>query len=206
MRSTTRHPALGSKDRRILRDTEVVIGIDEVGRGALAGPVVVCAAAFDAIPRDAGVRDSKLLTPRGREAAAERLRAGCANWVVCEVWVDLIDRLNILEATRLAMRAAANAVMAPNATVVVDHVELGDLGCPVRSPKSADREYFCVAAASILAKVHRDRIMVELGRREPRWLWQRNKGYGTVAHRLALQESGAGTLHRQSFSWSPVLP
>jgi ribonuclease HII len=202
----TRHPGLGSKDRRILRNADVVIGIDEVGRGALAGPVVVCAAAFHAIPDDHGVRDSKLLTPRRREEAAERLRACCPSWVVCEVWVDLIDRLNILEATRLAMRAAALTVLAPNATVVTDHVELGDLGCPVRSPKSADREYFCVAAASILAKVHRDRIMVDLGRRDPRWLWQLNKGYGTLAHRRALQESGAGTLHRQSFRWSPVLP
>ena len=202
----TRRPALGSEDRRLLRDAEVVIGIDEVGRGALAGPVVVCAAAFSTIPHDNGIRDSKLLTPRRREEAGERLRSYSANWVVCEFWPDLIDRLNILEATRLAMRAAARTVMAPNAAVVVDHVDIGDLGCPVRSPKRADQLYFCVAAASILAKVHRDRVMVELGRRDRRWRWQFNKGYGTVDHRRALQEFGAGTLHRRSFSWSPVLP
>lgn len=198
--------SLGLRDREILRSAKSIIGVDEVGRGALAGPVVVCAASFAAIPNDPGVRDSKQLTENRRNEAASRLRASGARWVLCEVWVGLIDKLNILEATRLAMRAAAGALATTEAVVVTDHVDPGDLGCRVLSPKQADREYFSVAAASILAKVHRDRIMVDLGAEQPHWGWERNKGYGTVAHRLALENRGPGALHRRSFRWSPVLP
>ena len=197
--------ALGSRDREILLDANTVIGVDEVGRGALAGPVVVCAAAFEEIPDDGEVRDSKLLTPRRRESIAARLRSCGARWVVCEIWPELIDRINILEATRLAM-AASRTLMDPHSVVITDHVHPGDLGCRILSPKRADRDFFCVAAASIVAKVHRDRIMVDLGRRDPRWKWERNKGYGTVDHRRALQNVGPGTIHRRSFGWSPVLP
>jgi ribonuclease HII len=198
--------SLGSRDREILAGAESVIGIDEVGRGAIAGPVVVCAVAFKLIPHDDEVRDSKLLTPRQRERVAERIRGCGARWVVCEVWPDLIDRINILEATRLAMAASARALLTPGTAVVTDHVDPGELSCRVLSPKRADRDFFCVAAASILAKVHRDRLMVELGERDPRWQWERNKGYGTAAHRCALQSHGPGRLHRRSFTWSPVLP
>ena len=198
--------SLGSRDRGILAGVDVLIGVDEVGRGALAGPVVVCAAAFEQIPDDGEVRDSKLLTPRRREQVASRLRGCGARWVACEIWPELIDRVNILEATRLAMAATARTLLTSNAVVVTDHVNPGDLGCRVLSPKKADRDYFCVAAASILAKVHRDRLMVDLGGRDPRWQWERNKGYGTEAHRRALQSFGPGVLHRRSFTWSPVLP
>jgi len=206
--ATGRVPAgtLGAKDRDILRDAESIIGVDEVGRGALAGPVVVCAVSLTAIPNDPGIRDSKQLTGNRRDEAATRLRANGARWAMCEIWVELIDKLNILEATRLAMRAAAGALVTPAAVVVTDYVDPGDLGCRVLSPKKADREYFCVAAASILAKVHRDRIMADLGAEQPEWCWERNKGYGTTAHRRALQTHGPGTLHRRSFQWSPVLP
>jgi len=197
---------LGIKDREILRSAESIIGVDEVGRGALAGPVVVCAASFAAIPDDPGIRDSKQLTENQRNEAASRLRASGARWTVCEVWVELIDTLNILEATRLAMRAAAGALVTPEAVVVTDYVDPGNLGSKVLSPKQADREYFSVAAASILAKVHRDRIMVDLGTEQPHWGWERNKGYGTIAHRLALENLGPGALHRRTFRWSPVLP
>ena len=197
---------LGSRDREILLDANTVIGVDEVGRGALAGPVVICATAFEEIPDDGEVRDSKLLTPRRRESIAARLRSCGARWVVSEVWPELIDRINILEATRLAMAAAARTLMDSRSVVITDYVNPGDLGCRILSPKRADRDYFCVAAASIVAKVHRDRIMVDLGRQDPRWKWEWNKGYGTVDHRRALQNAGPGTLHRRSFGWLPVLP
>lgn len=197
---------LGSKDRELLLESNTIIGVDEVGRGALAGPVVVCAAAFEEIPDDGEVRDSKLLSHRRRDSVAARLRSSGARWVVCEVWPELIDRINILEATRLAMAAAARTLIVPRSVVVTDYVNPGDLGCRILSPKRADRDYFCVAAASIVAKVHRDRIMVYLGRQDPRWKWERNKGYGTVDHRRALQNAGPGILHRRSFGWSPVLP
>jgi ribonuclease HII len=198
--------ALGVKDQEILREVGTVIGIDEVGRGALAGPVVVGAAAFNEIPVDDEVRDSKLLTPRKRERVAARLLENGVRWAACEVWPAVIDRINILEATRLAMAALARALMTPRSVIITDHIDPGDLECPVFSPARADREYFCVAAASILAKVHRDRLMVDLGRQDPRWGWERNKGYGTVAHRQALEKHGPGDMHRRSFAWSPVLP
>jgi len=196
--------ALGARDRRLLAQADAVIGVDEVGRGALAGPVVVCAARFAAIPRDVGIQDSKQLTANQRESALARLSGLGVRWAVCEVGPAVIDRINILEATRLAMRAAALALAVPSDAVITDHLDPGDLGCRVLSPAGADREYFCVAAASIIAKVHRDRIMTVLGRRDPRWGWERNKGYGTAEHRAALERWRPTCHHRLSFSWSPV--
>jgi len=199
-------PSLGAKDRELLHGASSIVGVDEVGRGALAGPVVVCAAAFDTIPDDPGIRDSKQLSAKRRVGAVKRLRKSGARWVVCEIWEELIDHLNILESTRLAMRAAASVLADPAAVIVTDHVDPGDLGCRVLSPTAADRDYYCVAAASIVAKVHRDQIMVDLGMDHPHWNWQRNKGYGTAAHRRALQKHGSTVFHRRSFHWSPVLP
>ncbi|MFV2073237.1 MAG: ribonuclease HII [Thermoanaerobaculales bacterium] len=204
--SGARATALGDRDRELLEEADLIIGIDEVGRGALAGPVVVGAAAFTAIPKDPAIRDSKRLSPRLRTEAVGRLGTICANWLVCEVWVELIDRMNILEATRLAMGALARTLVQPGAVVVTDYVDPGNVGCPVLALKKADEEFFSVAAASIIAKVHRDRVMTDLGRYDPRWEWDKNKGYGTSEHRRALQQHGINSFHRRSFRWSPVLP
>lgn len=200
-----RRVALGARDRRLLSSADALIGVDEVGRGALAGPVVVCAARFDAIPRDAGVRDSKLMTAPQREDICDRLLGRGVRWAVCEISPAVIDRVNILEATRLAMRAAAISLTGPSCVVITDHVSPGDLGCRVISPAKADRDYFCVAAASIIAKVHRDRIMVGLAREDPRWGWERNKGYGTKQHRAALDRWGPSAHHRCSFAWKSIV-
>ncbi len=197
---------LGAKDRSLLESADSIIGIDEVGRGSLAGPVVVCAASFAAIPDDDEVRDSKQMSPSQRERVASRLRQSGVRYVICEIWIEVVDRLNILEATRLAMRSAALSLVTSKSVVVTDYVDPGHLGCPVESPKKADQLYFSVAAASVIAKVHRDRVMVDLGLQDPRWEWERNKGYGTVAHRRALTENGPSRLHRKSFEWAPVLP
>ncbi len=182
------------------------MGVDEVGRGSLAGPVVVCAARFDHIPDSALIQDSKRLTANRRREAAILIRETCASWVILEVWQHLIDRINILEATRLAMRAGIKAMVEPGIEVVVDHVELGDLGLPIHSFKGADGTFFSVAAASILAKVHRDGIMAELDGAEDRWDWSQNMGYGTLNHRRAIGRYGRSYLHRRSFRVSPVLP
>jgi ribonuclease HII len=197
---------LGGRDREILRRSKAIVGVDEVGRGSIAGPVVVGAAVFDHIPDNVLIRDSKRLTATQRSEAAEWIRGACLSWVVCEVWQELIDRVNILEATRLAMRSSIRAVSGPGSEVVVDYVELGGLGLPVHSVKGADGAYFSVAAASILAKVHRDRIMVILGDRDDRWDWSRNKGYGTMNHRRGIGRFGRSYLHRRSFRVGPVLP
>lgn len=197
---------LGGRDRRILARADSVVGVDEVGRGCLAGPVVVCAAEFDRIPSSDLVRDSKVLSPARRLRAAEWIRGVCVSWVVLEVWPELIDRVNILEATRLAMRSCVAALARPGVEVVVDHLDIGEVGAPVHSFVRADSEFFSVAAASILAKVHRDGVMAELSVRDDRWHWSRNKGYGTLEHRQAIGVFGRSYLHRRSFRVSPVLP
>lgn len=196
--------ALGSRDRQLLREFDAIIGVDEVGRGALAGPVVACAARFEAIPVDVGVQDSKLLSAKQRQGSLLRLLDRGVRWAVCEISPGEIDRINILEATRLAMRAVALTMVEPSSLVVTDHVDPGDLGCRVISPTKADRDFFCVAAASIIAKVHRDLIMVELGRRDSRWGWEKNMGYGTAQHRAALDQWPSSAHHRRSFCWTPV--
>jgi ribonuclease HII len=197
---------LGARDRTILEQSTGIIGVDEVGRGCLAGPVVVCAIRYERIPNDERVRDSKRMTARQRAAAASSIRAGCASWAVVELWPELIDRLNILEATRNAMRAGVLALAARGDEVVVDHVQLGAMTVPIHSVKKADDRFFSVAAASILAKVHRDGIMSELAADDDRWEWSRNMGYGTEKHRRAIGRWGRSYLHRHSFRSSPVLP
>ena len=197
---------MGELDRVILGRAKAIVGVDEVGRGSLVGPVVVCAARFDHIPESELVQDSKRLSAKRRQEAARLIRENCVSFVVVEVWQELIDRVNILEATRLAMRAGVRTLAKPGIEVVVDHVELGDLGVPIQSFKRADEKFFSVAAASILAKVHRDGIMMELGGFDDRWDWSRNMGYGTLKHRRGIGRYGRSYLHRRSFRVSPVLP
>ncbi len=201
------HPdILGGKDRVYLERARAVIGVDEVGRGSLAGPVVICAALFDRIPRSPRVRDSKQLTAKQRRETAAWIRTICPAWVIVEVWQEVIDKVNILEATRLAMRTGVRTLLEPGIEVVVDHVQLGEMSVPVQSLKRADDLFFSVAAASILAKVHRDEIMMELGALDDRWDWSRNMGYGTLKHRRGIGLYGRSHLHRRSFRVSPVLP
>jgi len=195
---------LGSRDRRLLESAPAIIGVDEAGRGCLAGPVVAGAVAFDGIPDNDLVQDSKQLTVRQRERTAAWIRSACRQWAVVESWVEIVDRVNILEASKIAMRAAAEVVAVPGATVVVDAVTLGLADSRELAEPKADARYFCVAAASILAKVHRDAIMCDLASRFPHWRWESNKGYGTVEHRRALEERGITVLHRKTFRWSRV--
>lgn len=201
-----RRACLGSNDRRLLRNSSAIVGIDEVGRGCLAGPVVVCGVRFDAISREPRVQDSKTLTARQREEVAAWVLRHCRDWAIVEVWVELIDRLNILEAVRLAMRACARTLAPPGAVVVSDGLDLLEVGCTAHSPARADATFFSVAAASVVAKVHRDHLMSELGGRYPGWGWGDNKGYGTAEHRRALEKTGRSYLHRKTFRWTPVLP
>ena len=197
---------LGDADRRILRRASRIIGVDEVGRGSLAGPVVVGAVAWESIPENAGVQDSKRLSPGARESASAWIRARCAEWTLVEVWPGTIDRVGIASAVRLAMETAVETVAGTGSVAVADAMEIHPHGLDVISEVRADARYFSVASASIVAKVHRDRLMVELDGFYPHWLWRKNKGYGTVEHRQALSETGASFLHRHSFSWRPVLP
>ena len=197
---------LGEDDRRLLKPGSGLIGIDEVGRGALAGPLVVAGLRWIGIPQNPWVRDSKKLSPSRREKLDPWIRQHADQLRLVEIWPDVIDRINILEATKFAMRRLVDTMCSPGDTVIVDAVSLGTGYEDVFSPIRGDEQFFSVAAASIVAKVHRDRIMTRLSPSFPDWLWEKNKGYGTVEHRRALQESGSSPLHRKSFKFSAVLP
>lgn len=177
----------------------VVAGIDEAGRGPWAGPVVAAAVILNPHCTPAGLRDSKTLSePRRRELAAALWKAARVGVGVASV--EEIDRLNILQATLLAMsRAAANLPVAPDACLV-DGVWKPRLPCPAYTVVKGDAKSFSIAAASIIAKETRDRMMRELARDFPQYAWDRNKGYGVEAHREALDRFGVTPHHRRSFA------
>jgi len=177
-----------------------VAGIDEAGRGPWAGPVVVAAVILnpDRIPD--GLNDSKLLTPEVREDRyAEIMATACVSIAIGQV--RRIDRDNILQASLWGMRAAFRGLQVPKAAAIID----GNL-IPKRFPGKAravvggDGLALSVAAASIIAKVTRDRMMVKLAKRYRRYGWESNKGYGTPEHARAVQKHGVCTHHRRSFA------
>lgn len=180
----------------------LVAGIDEAGRGPLAGPVVAAAVVLDParLPADLAARidDSKALRPALRQELFLRLR-GRARIGVGSASVEEIDRLNVLAASLLAMRRAVAELAIPPDLALVDGNRAPDLPCPVRTLVSGDRLSLSIAAASIVAKVTRDRIMAELARRHPGYGWERNAGYGTAEHRAALIRLGVTPEHRRSF-------
>ena len=167
--------------------------------GALAGPVVVCGVRFSQIPRGQGIRDSKKLSEKRRNQASIWVRKHADAWVIVEVWPEIIDRVNILEATRRAMRAVVRSLNRPGDVVVVDAVSLGEGFESILSPIKADDRFFCVAAASNVAKVYRDALMVEMVDAYPLWDWENNKGYGTRKHLSGVRDHGRSCIHRRSF-------
>lgn len=184
-----------------------IAGVDEVGRGPLAGPVVAAAVV---LPRRtaglpsraawiAGLRDSKLLTALQRERLACRIREHC-DWAVAAVSPQVVDQLNILRATRLAMRRAVEALPKRPSALIIDGREIVEGGIPQRAIVDADATSVSVAAASIVAKVARDRMMCELDRVFPGYGLATNKGYATSDHRQALARLGYSSIHRLSFA------
>ena len=176
-----------------------VAGVDEAGRGPWAGPVVAAAVVLDAACVPAGVTDSKQLSRTRREALFAALRAG-ARIGVGAASVAEIDRLNILAATLVAMRRAIDDLGVAPAHVLIDGNRLPELACPATTVVGGDRRSLSIAAASIVAKVTRDRIMARLARRYPGFGWERNAGYGTPEHRSALDRLGVTPHHRRSFA------
>lgn len=178
-----------------------IIGCDEAGRGPLAGPVVAAAVMLDPASPVAGVDDSKKLTPRMREALYDRITAGAAAWAVGVASVEEIDIYNILAASLMAMRRAIDKVDVPWAVVLVD----GNQRIPSlehgrqRPVVKGDQKSACVAAASIVAKVTRDRLMSECHEQYPFYGFLLHKGYATALHRQRIQEFGLCPLHRKSF-------
>jgi ribonuclease HII len=176
-----------------------VAGVDEAGRGPLAGPVVAAAVVLPPGAHVEGARDSKTLTREAREEIAGRILAR-ARWVALgAASVREIDRLNILQATTLAMRRALDRLGGAPEHIVVDGLPVRGLDRPHEARVGGDGRIHSVACASIVAKVCRDRLMMRLAPRYPGYGWETNMGYGTAAHRSALADQGATPHHRRTF-------
>ena len=179
----------------------IICGVDEVGRGPLAGPVLACAVVLPAkLDKDLAAKldDSKRI-PAGKRADISALLRDCVRYGIGAATVVEIDEINILQATFLAMRRAV-----ANLEIDVDHALVDGnrdpkLGCPVTLIVEGDRKSLSIAAASIIAKVERDKIMRELAERHTGYGWERNAGYGTEAHLAAIQRLGITPEHRRSF-------
>jgi ribonuclease HII len=192
-------PPDGARDRTLAARFGLIAGVDEVGRGALAGPVTVAAVILDLQHPLIGLDDSKRLSPRVRERLAAEILEHALCWAVAHRSPAEIDRLNILEATRAAMVEAVNSLARVPGLVVTDALPLPELKVAYRAEVHADARYQCVAAASILAKVTRDRMMVQLARTCPDYGWESNKGYPSPHHLAALRRLGPCGQHRRTF-------
>ena len=177
-----------------------IAGVDEAGRGPLAGPVVAAAVIVDPARRIRGVADSKVLTPERRAELYDVIYARALAVGVAIVDHETIDRINILEATRVAMRQALAALSIPPELVITDYIPGLALACPQRNLVDGDARCASVAAASIVAKVTRDRLMLEADTKFPEYGFARHKGYGTPEHLAALDRLGPCPLHRRTFS------
>jgi len=176
-----------------------VAGVDEVGRGCLAGPVVAAAVILDPARAVPGVADSKALTAAERERLYDLIAAAAVNWAVAAVGPADIDRLNIHRASLLAMRRAIMALIPLPGFVLVDGFLVPDLPIAQRPVVGGDRSSTAVAAASILAKVTRDRQMQVLHAQDPRYGFDRHKGYATRDHLEAVGRFGYSAVHRRTF-------
>ena len=179
----------------------LVAGVDEAGRGPLAGPVVAAAAVIlDDLAPIKGLRDSKVLTERARERLFDEIRARALCCSIAQASVEEIDALNILQATLLAMRRAVDGLRLRPHKVLVDGNRLPPLSMAAEAIVKGDSKVAAISAASILAKVHRDRLCLELHARHPQYGFATHKGYPTAAHLAALREHGACVQHRRSFA------
>lgn len=176
-----------------------VAGVDEVGRGCLAGPVVAGAVVLRPDEYVPGIADSKVLSAAHREQLFDRITGASVAWSVAAIEADEIDRLNIHRASLRAMRQAIMALVPLPGFVLVDGFRIPDLVIPQRPIIGGDRRSTVIAAASILAKVTRDRLMTDLHARDPRYGFDRHKGYATPEHLEAVGRFGYSAVHRRTF-------
>lgn len=178
-----------------------VAGVDEVGRGPLAGPVVCAAVIFplEEEVRIAGIDDSKKLSAKKRELLAEQIKRTARAYSICEVDARTIDEINILQATRLCMKRAVESLSVPADMVLTDGNMTLDISVPQRSIVKGDALVCSIGAASILAKVYRDALMREYAKEFPEYGFEKNAGYGTAVHIQAIRETGICRIHRKTF-------
>lgn len=179
---------------------KLVAGVDEVGRGPLAGPVIAAAVILDDTRPIEGLADSKTLSAKRREELSVLIKERSLCWALGRAEVEEIDRLNILQASLLAMRRAVMALTLPPELVMVDGNQAPELAFPVQTVIRGDATVPAISAASIVAKVVRDEEMCELDRRFPGYDFSRHKGYPTSMHIDALKKLGVCPIHRRSFA------
>jgi ribonuclease HII len=178
----------------------VICGVDEAGRGPLAGQVYAAAVILDSQRPIVGLADSKKLSARARERLAKEIREKSLSWAIASASVEEIDRINILQATLLAMARAVSALSLAPDEAWVDGNRCPALACPTRAVIGGDATVAEISAASILAKTARDAEMLSLHAIYPQYGFDRHKGYGTVVHLDALRRFGPCAIHRRSFA------
>lgn len=188
------------KFRTYESEGQLIAGVDEVGRGPLAGPVVAAAVI---LPHDfqlLGLADSKKVSRTKRVALDLEIRSHAVAWAIGEASVQEIDAINILQATMLAMQRAVNGLSIAPSSALIDGNRCPQLSIPARAIVGGDGSEPCISAASIIAKVYRDSIMSELDLKYPGYGFKKNSGYPTQEHRLALKSLGVTPMHRRSFA------
>jgi ribonuclease HII len=180
--------------------SRLIAGVDEAGRGPLAGPVMVAAVILDPHRTIAGLNDSKKLKESQREALFPQIREKAIAWSIVEVGIDEIDQVNILQATLLGMQRAVEQLFPAPSLALIDGNRAPRLDCEVKTIIGGDSLEPAISAASILAKVARDRLMKELHLRYPCYGFDRHKGYPTAEHLRLLKENGPCEIHRKSFA------
>lgn len=182
-------------------DTDgLTAGVDEAGRGPLAGPVIAAAVILDELNPIHGLNDSKKLSAKRREALFDEIRARALCFAIAEASVQEIDEINILQATLLAMKRAVEALRLPPKLVLVDGNRLPILSIRSEAIVQGDALVPAISAASILAKVHRDRLCEAMHQQYPLYGFDQHKGYGTAQHMAALQAHGPADCHRMTFA------
>lgn len=179
-----------------------IVGVDEVGRGPLAGPVV-CAAVVMPLDEELlieGVDDSKKLSEKKRETLSKLIRERAIAYTIVEVSEKIIDEINILEATRLGMKQAVEGLSVTPDVVLTDGNMTIDIPFKQHSVIGGDALSYSIGAASIIAKVHRDHMMDEYAKEYPAYAFEKNKGYGTAVHIQAIKEQGLCPIHRRTFT------
>jgi ribonuclease HII len=175
-------------------------GVDEAGRGPLAGPVIAAAVILDPLRPIVGLADSKTLSEKRRNQLSEQIKQNALSWAIAAASVEEIDTLNILQATLLAMQRAVNGLHVQPDEALVDGNCLPQLPMPAQAIVKGDSKIQAIGAASILAKVERDALMKDYHRQHPRFSFHRHKGYGTAQHLAEIQQFGFLPIHRKTFN------
>jgi ribonuclease HII len=183
-----------------LKKSRLIGGVDEAGRGPLAGPVYAAAVILSPMIRIDGLADSKKLTAKRRDVLFDLIQKNALSWAIARASVEEIDAINILQASLLAMRRAVESLATPPDEILVDGLHCPKVSMPARAIVKGDAKEPAISAASILAKVARDREMLKLHAKFPHYGFDTHKGYPTAAHVAALEAHGVSPVHRRSYA------